>query len=127
MNINCRRFNKYQRMIYETKKYNKIDLTPDGLHLINHLSILLYDRSYSNMRSISLIGFVTVMWLMILVVSAFLVIFVPRMDVVLIKNLGYNRITVSIFEAFISISSVVILIFGLSKMKNYYMRKKLEL
>jgi hypothetical protein len=127
MNINCRRFNKYQSMIYGTKKYNKIDLTPDGLHLINHLSILLYDRSYSNMRSVSLIGFVTVMWLMILMVSAFLVIFVPRMDVVLIKNLGYNRITVSIFEAFISISSVVILIFGLSKMKNYYMRKKLEL
>jgi hypothetical protein len=79
------------------------------------------------MRSISLIGFVTVMWLMILVVSAFLVIFVPRMDVVLIRNLGYNRITVSIFEAFISILSIVILIFVLSKMKNYYMRKKLEL
>lgn len=114
-------------MIYETKKYNKIDLTSDGLHLINYLSVLLYDRSYSNMRSVSLIGFVTVMWLMILVVSAFLVIFVPRMDVVLIRNLGYNRITVSIFEAFISISSIVILIFGLSKMKNYYMRKKLEL
>ena len=114
-------------MIYETKKYNKTDLKSDGLHLINYLSVLLYDWSYSNMRSISLIGFVTVMWLMILVVSAFLVIFVPRMDVVLIRNLGYNRITVSIFEAFISILSIVILIFVLSKMKNYYMRKKLEL
>ena len=79
------------------------------------------------MRSISLIGFVTVMWLMILIVSAFLVIFVPRMDVVLIRNLGYNRVTVSIFEALVAISSIVILIFVLSKMKNYYMRKKLEL
>ena|GEM_PF-610680 len=79
------------------------------------------------MRSVSLIGFVTVMWLMILTVSAFLVIFVPRMDVVLIRNLGYNRVTVSIFEALVSISSIVILIFVLSKMKNYYMRKKLEL
>jgi hypothetical protein len=79
------------------------------------------------MRSVSLIGFVTVMWLMILIVSAFLVIFVPRMDVVLIRNLGYNRVTVSIFEALVSISSIVILIFVLSKMKNYYMRKKLEL
>jgi hypothetical protein len=79
------------------------------------------------MRAVSLIGFVTVMWLMILIVSAFLVIFVPRMDVVLIRNLGYNRVTVSIFEALVSISSIVILIFVLSKMKNYYMRKKLEL
>ena len=79
------------------------------------------------MRSVSLIGFVTVMWLMILIVSAFLVIFVPRMDVVLIRNLGYNRVTVSIFEALVSISSIVILIFVLSKMKNYYIRKKLEL
>ena len=79
------------------------------------------------MRSVSLIGFVTVMWLMILIVSAFLVIFVPRMDVVLIRNLGYNRVTVSIFEALVSISSIVILIFVLSKMKNYDMRKKLEL
>lgn len=79
------------------------------------------------MRSVSLIGFVTVMWLMILIVSAFLVIFVPRIDVVLIRNLGYNRVTVSIFEALVSISSIVILIFILSKMKNYYMRKKLEL
>jgi hypothetical protein len=79
------------------------------------------------MRAVSLIGFVTVMWLMILIVSAFLVIFVPRMDVVLIRNLGYNRVTVSMFEALVSISSIVILIFVLSKMKNYYMKKKLEL
>jgi hypothetical protein len=79
------------------------------------------------MRAVSLIGFVTVMWLMILIVSAFLVIFVPRMDIVLIRNLGYNRVTVSMFEALVSISSIVILIFVLSKMKNYYMKKKLEL
>ena len=71
-------------------------------------------------------GFVTAMWLMILVVSSFLVIVVPRMDDVLIKNLGYNRLTVSIIEALTSISSIMILIFGLSKMKNYYMQKKLK-
>lgn len=79
------------------------------------------------MRLVGLMEFVTAMWLMILVVSAFLVIFVPRIDVVLIKNFGYNRPTVSIIEALISISSIVILIFGLSKMKNYYMQKKLNL
>lgn len=79
------------------------------------------------MRLVGLIGFVIAMWLMILVVSSFLVIVVPRMDDVLIKNLGYNRLTVSIIEALTSISSIMILIFGLSKMKNYYMQKKLKL
>ena len=76
------------------------------------------------MRLVGLIGFVISMWLMILVVSSFLVIVVPRMDDVLIKNLGYNRLIVSIIEALTSISSIMILIFGLSKMKNYYMKKK---
>ena len=79
------------------------------------------------MRLVGLIGFIIAMWLMILVVSSFLVIVVPRMDDVLIKNLGYNRLTVSIIEAITSISSIMILIFGLSKMKNYYMQKKLKL
>jgi hypothetical protein len=79
------------------------------------------------MRLVGLIGFVIAMWLMILVVSSFLVIVVPRMDDVLIKNLRYNRLTVSIIEALTSISSIMILIFGLSKMKNYYMQKKLKL
>ena len=79
------------------------------------------------MRLVGLMGFVTAMWLMILVVSSFLVIVVPRLDDVLIKNLGYNRLTVSIIEALTSISSIMILIFGLSKMKNYYMQKKLKL
>ena len=79
------------------------------------------------MRLVGLIGFIIAMWLMILVVASFLVIVVPRMDDILIKNLGYNRLTVSIIEALISISSIIILIFGLSKMKNYYMQKKLNL
>ena len=79
------------------------------------------------MRLVGLIGFIVAMWLMILVVSSFLVIVVPRMDDILIKNLGYNRLTVSIIEALTSISSIMILIFGLSKMKNYYMQKKLKL
>jgi hypothetical protein len=79
------------------------------------------------MRLVGLIGFIVAMWLMILVVSSFLVIVVPRMDDVLIKNLGYNRLTVSIIEALTSISSIMMLIFGLSRMKNYYMQKKLKL
>lgn len=79
------------------------------------------------MRLVGLMGFIVAMWLMILVVSSFLVIVVPRMDDVLIKNLGYNRLTVSIIEALTSISSIMMLIFGLSRMKNYYMQKKLKL
>ena len=76
------------------------------------------------MRLVGLIGFIIAMWLIILVISSFRSNCLPRMDDVLIKNLGYNRLTVSIIEALTSISSIMILIFGLSKMKNYYMQKK---
>lgn len=71
-------------------------------------------------------GFITVMWIMVLVVAAFLTILVPRLDIILLGN-GYNRLTVSTIEAVISILAVVLLIFVLSSMKKYYMQKKLRL
>jgi hypothetical protein len=78
------------------------------------------------MTLISLMGFITVMWIMVLVVAAFLTILVPRLDIILLGN-GYNRLTVSTIEAVISILAVVLLIFVLSSMKKYYMQKKLRL
>ena len=78
------------------------------------------------MTLISLMGFITVMWIMVLAVAAFLTILVPRLDIILLGN-GYNRLTVSTIEAVISILAVVLLIFVLSSMKKYYMQKKLRL
>lgn len=71
-------------------------------------------------------GYVTVMWLMILAVAALLVVVVPQLDAILIR-VSFGRLTVSIVEAIISISLVVMLIFVLSRMSEYYMQRKLHL
>jgi hypothetical protein len=73
-----------------------------------------------------LFGFVMMMWIIILVESAFLVLIVPMVDRILLRN-GYSRLIVSSIEASVSVSSVVMLIFLLNKMKNLYMQKKLQL
>jgi hypothetical protein len=73
-----------------------------------------------------LFGFVMMMWIIILVESAFLVLIVPMVDHILLRN-GYSRLIVSSIEASVSVSSVVMLIFLLNKMKNLYMQKKLQL
>jgi hypothetical protein len=78
------------------------------------------------MKFTGLFGFVTIMWIMILAEAAFLVFLVPLLDHILLRN-GYSRLIVSSIEAFISISSVVMLIFVLNRMKNKYVEKKLQL
>jgi hypothetical protein len=78
------------------------------------------------MKFTGLFGFVTIMWIMILAEAAFLVFLVPLLDHILLRN-GYSRLIVSSIEAFISISSVVMLIFVLNRMKNIYVEKKLQL
>ena len=78
------------------------------------------------MRLIHLMGYVTVMWLMILAVAALLVVVVPQLDAILIR-VSFGRLTVSIIEAIISISLVVMLIYVLSRMSEYYMQRKLHL
>jgi hypothetical protein len=78
------------------------------------------------MKLTGLFGFVTMMWIIILVESAFLVFIVPTVDRILLRS-GNSRLIVSSIEASISISSVVVLIFLLNKMKNVYMQKKLQL
>ena len=78
------------------------------------------------MKLTGLFGFVTMMWIIILVESAFLVFVVPMVDRILLTS-GYGRLIVSSLEALISISSVAALILLLNKMKNVYMQKKLHL
>jgi hypothetical protein len=78
------------------------------------------------MKLTGLFGFVTMMWIIILVESAFLVFVVPMVDRILLRS-GYSRLIVSSLEGLISISSVAALIFLLNKMKNVYMQKKLQL
>jgi len=68
--------------------------------------------------------FVVVMWVMILAVAAFLVIFVAPIDVIMFNGQA-GRLTVSVVQAAIAIIVVVVLVFGLSRMKRTYVQRKL--
>ena len=71
-----------------------------------------------------LMGFITIMWIMILTVAAFLVMIVVPIDVVLFRD-RIDRLITSIIQASIAFGIVLILIFALSMMKNIYMQRKL--
>ncbi|MGC2428660.1 MAG: hypothetical protein WA421_16625 [Nitrososphaeraceae archaeon] len=71
-----------------------------------------------------LMGYITIMWIMILTVAAFLVMIVVPIDVVLFRD-RIDRLITSIIQASIAIGIVLILIFALSMMKNIYMQRKL--
>jgi hypothetical protein len=78
------------------------------------------------MRLLGLLAFITVMWIMILAITAFLINFVAPIDFVLFRN-GLDRFIVSLMQASIAIVIIVILVWGLNKMKEIYMQKKLQL
>ncbi len=70
--------------------------------------------------------FVTGMWAMILAVAAFLVIFVAPIEVYLFGGQG-ERLTISAVQAAIAILIVIVLVFGLNRLKRAYLHKKLQL
>lgn len=72
----------------------------------------------------SLALFMAGMWAMVLVVAAFLVLFVAPLDVVLFGGKA-ERITVSIVQAAIAVVVIIILILGLNGMKRIYLQKKI--
>jgi hypothetical protein len=73
----------------------------------------------------SLSLFVTGMWAMVLAVAGFLVIFVAPIDVTVFGGRG-NPESISLVQAAIAIVAVIALVFGLSRMKRIYLRKKLK-
>jgi hypothetical protein len=68
--------------------------------------------------------FIAGMWAMILAVAAFLVAFVAPIETILFDG-EVSRLGVSAVQAAIAIVVVIALVFGLSRMKRIYMRKKL--
>jgi hypothetical protein len=68
--------------------------------------------------------FMAGIWIMILGVAAFLAIFVARIEIFIFHG-EVSRLTVSAVQAAIAIVVVIALVFGLSRMKRIYMRKKL--
>jgi hypothetical protein len=78
------------------------------------------------MRVTGLLGFIAAMWIMILAITAFLINFIAPIDFILFRN-GLNRFIISLMQASIAIVIIVILVWGLNKMKEIYMQKKLQL
>jgi hypothetical protein len=78
------------------------------------------------MRVTGLLGFIAAMWIMILAITAFLINFIAPIDFILFRN-GLNRFNISLMQASIAIVIIVILVWGLNKMKEIYMQKKLQL
>ena len=76
------------------------------------------------MSLVGLMGFITIMWIMILTVAAFLIIIVVPIDVVLFRD-RIDRLITSIIQASIAIGIVLILILTLSMMKKIYMQRKI--
>jgi hypothetical protein len=74
------------------------------------------------MMKVGLELFIVLMWLMVLAVSAFLVLAVAPLDVVMA---GSPRLVVSVVQAVIAIAAVGLLAFGLSKLKRVYANRKL--
>jgi hypothetical protein len=78
------------------------------------------------MNNIGLLGFIIIMWLMILAAAAFLVIVVAPLEVVFLHN-GVNRLIISTIQALISIVVVILLILFLSRFKKMYVRRNLKI
>ena len=78
------------------------------------------------MKLAGLLGFITMMWIMILAASAFLIIFAAPLDIIFLRN-GIDRLLISIVQSSISIVVLIIFILGLSRMKSIYIQKKLRL
>jgi hypothetical protein len=69
--------------------------------------------------------FMTGMWAMILIVSAFLVIFVAPIEIYLFGGHG-ERLIISAVQATIAILVVIVLVLGLNRLKRIYLHKKLQ-
>jgi len=80
------------------------------------------------MKLLGLVEFITVMWLMILTATAFLIIFVAPIDSIVPKMTSNNdRWIISIIQASVTMAIIVILVLGLNKMKKVYLQKRIRL
>lgn len=75
---------------------------------------------------VALILFISMVWVMVLVVCAFLIIFVAPIHFVFLGE-PYDRLLISLIQAFMAIIAVIVLVFALSKLKKLYIQKQLKL
>jgi len=76
------------------------------------------------LRDFSIIIFLTVIWLMILAVAAFLIAFVPSLQVFLDGSGRFDRMLMSSLQALVAVGVILLFIYGLGRLKNYYVTRK---
>ena len=79
------------------------------------------------LRLAALIAFITVIWLMVLAVAAFLVTFVPSVQFWFKGGERSDKLIVSSIQALIAIGVLLLFIMGLSRLKGFYAARKLHL
>lgn len=75
----------------------------------------------------SLIGFITIIWLMILAVAAFLVTLAPSVHLLFKAGERSDWPIISLIQGVIAVGLVLLFILGLSKLKGFYAVRKLHL
>ncbi len=68
--------------------------------------------------------FITIIWLMILAVAAFLISLVPSLQVLFKENGKLDRILMSGVQATVAVVAILLFIYGLSKLKSFYAARK---
>lgn len=63
---------------------------------------------------------------MVLAVCSFLIIFVAPIELTFLDE-PYDRLIISLIQAFMAITAVIVLVLALSKLKNLYIRRQLKL
>ena len=65
-------------------------------------------------------------WVMVLVVCAFLIVFVAPIHFIFLGD-PYDRLIISLIQALMAIVAVVVIVFALSKLKRLFIQKQLKL
>lgn len=63
---------------------------------------------------------------MVLAVCSFLIIFVAPIELTFLGE-PYDRLIISLIQAFMAITAVIVLVLALSKLKKLYIRRQLKL
>ena len=63
---------------------------------------------------------------MVLAVCSFLIIFVAPIELTFLDE-PYDRLIISLIQAFMAITAVIVLVLALSKLKELYIRRQLKL
>ena len=63
---------------------------------------------------------------MVLAVCSFLIIFVAPIELTFLDE-PYDRLIISLIQAFLAITAVIVLVLALSKLKKLYTRRQLKL